>query len=330
MAVIQRLAEDLNRRLSVRDPLSERVRHSKAEAAALALSAALALPFRRRSVAPRESRRRPKGSTSAAHASTPPDASASGASGSSFYAGMRVLPKAGAGGHVRRLWLLPDRGRHRRRPGRRPHLPAGRTSTPGAPTWRASTPTVRPVGPRFLAEPVRRFGLAKSDFLAVDRRDADGRGRRRPGAKRRGARPLHRPCGERRRPAIGARVRHGRGRRAWSWPTISAARCSSPTFCGTSTRMPRSAAYMCPARRWTVPGSCERGSGDGGERRQDRRGRPRTARPGPRALRGSADRVLSALVRAAACWRRASCRPSMPAPSTAPPPPAGRRLDALA
>ena len=51
VAVIQRLAEDLNRRLSVRDPLSERVRHSKAEAAALALSAALALPFRRRSSA---------------------------------------------------------------------------------------------------------------------------------------------------------------------------------------------------------------------------------------------------------------------------------------
>ncbi len=51
VAVIQRLAEDLNRRLSVRDPLSQRVHHSKAEAAALALTAALALPFRRRSVA---------------------------------------------------------------------------------------------------------------------------------------------------------------------------------------------------------------------------------------------------------------------------------------
>ena len=48
VAVIQRLAEDLDRRLSVRDPLSERVHHSKAEAAALALSAAVALPFRRR------------------------------------------------------------------------------------------------------------------------------------------------------------------------------------------------------------------------------------------------------------------------------------------
>ncbi len=50
VAVIQRLAEDLDRRLSVRDPLSERVHHSKAEAAALALTAAVTLPFRRRSV----------------------------------------------------------------------------------------------------------------------------------------------------------------------------------------------------------------------------------------------------------------------------------------
>ena len=49
VAVIQRLAEDLNRRLSVRDPLSERVHHTKAEAAALALIAAIALPFHRRS-----------------------------------------------------------------------------------------------------------------------------------------------------------------------------------------------------------------------------------------------------------------------------------------
>ena len=48
VAVIQRLAEDLNRRLSIRDPLSERVHHRKAEAAALAVAAAVVLPFRRR------------------------------------------------------------------------------------------------------------------------------------------------------------------------------------------------------------------------------------------------------------------------------------------
>ncbi len=51
VAVIQRLAEDLNRRLSLRDPLSERVHHTKVEAAALALGAAATLPFRRRAKA---------------------------------------------------------------------------------------------------------------------------------------------------------------------------------------------------------------------------------------------------------------------------------------
>ncbi len=48
VAVIQRVAEDLTRRLIARDPLSERVHHTKAEAAALGLAAIAALPFRRR------------------------------------------------------------------------------------------------------------------------------------------------------------------------------------------------------------------------------------------------------------------------------------------
>ena len=41
VGVIQRLAEDLNRRLLNRDPLSERVHHRKSEAVGLALSAAV-------------------------------------------------------------------------------------------------------------------------------------------------------------------------------------------------------------------------------------------------------------------------------------------------
>jgi hydroxysqualene synthase len=49
VAVIQRLAKDLNRRLRLRDPLSERVHHTKPEAAILALMAAVTLPFQRRS-----------------------------------------------------------------------------------------------------------------------------------------------------------------------------------------------------------------------------------------------------------------------------------------
>jgi squalene synthase HpnC len=48
VAVIQGLAEDLNRRLLARDPLSQRVHHSKPQAAVLALGAIAALPFRRR------------------------------------------------------------------------------------------------------------------------------------------------------------------------------------------------------------------------------------------------------------------------------------------
>jgi len=41
LGVIQRLAEDLNRRLRLRDPLSERVHHGKAEALTLALTGAV-------------------------------------------------------------------------------------------------------------------------------------------------------------------------------------------------------------------------------------------------------------------------------------------------
>lgn len=48
VAVIQNVAEDLTRRLIARDPLSERVHHTKAEAAVLGLAAVAALPFRRR------------------------------------------------------------------------------------------------------------------------------------------------------------------------------------------------------------------------------------------------------------------------------------------
>jgi len=48
VAIIQRLAEDLTRRLTIRDPLSERVHHSTAEAAWLAARATLGHLFARR------------------------------------------------------------------------------------------------------------------------------------------------------------------------------------------------------------------------------------------------------------------------------------------
>ena len=47
VGIIQRLAEDLNRRLLDRDPLSERVHHRKSEAVGLALSAAARVLGRR-------------------------------------------------------------------------------------------------------------------------------------------------------------------------------------------------------------------------------------------------------------------------------------------
>jgi squalene synthase HpnC len=47
IAVIQRLAESLNAELQRRDPLSERVHHTKPEVMGLALAAALAFPFQR-------------------------------------------------------------------------------------------------------------------------------------------------------------------------------------------------------------------------------------------------------------------------------------------
>jgi hydroxysqualene synthase len=52
VAIIQRLAEDLNGRLLVRDPLSERVHHRPAEAARVALAGAALFVLRRRAARP--------------------------------------------------------------------------------------------------------------------------------------------------------------------------------------------------------------------------------------------------------------------------------------
>ena len=95
-----------------------------------------------------------------------PNAAASGAAGSSFYAGMRVLPKAERAamyavyGFCRIVDdIADDLGGDRA--SRRAQLDA----------WRADVESLyagRPAGrAAFLAEPMRRFGLAKADFLAV-------------------------------------------------------------------------------------------------------------------------------------------------------------------
>ena len=95
-----------------------------------------------------------------------PDATASGASGSSFYAGMRVLPKPERAamyaiyGFCRVVDDIAD-DLHGDRASRRAELDA----------WRADLESLyaggEPGRAAFLAGPVRRFGLAKADFLAV-------------------------------------------------------------------------------------------------------------------------------------------------------------------
>src|SRR5579875_3276186 len=99
-----------------------------------------------------------------AHA--PPTAAASGASGSSFYAGMRVLPKSqregmyAVYGFCRIVDDIAD-DLQGSRADRRAELDG----------WRADLDALyagRPGGrAAFLAEPVRRFGLRQADFLAV-------------------------------------------------------------------------------------------------------------------------------------------------------------------
>ncbi len=103
---------------------------------------------------------------STATAQTAPDAAASGASGSSFYAGMRVLPKAERAamyavyGFCRIVDDIAD-DLEGDRISRRAELDA----------WRADLDSLYVGGPpgraAFLCEAVRRFGLAKADFLSV-------------------------------------------------------------------------------------------------------------------------------------------------------------------
>ena len=89
VAVIQRLAEDLTGLLLTRDPLSEHVHHSKPRAAWLALGAVL------------------RNCGQSMNTATTPAQLKAAVSGSSFYAGMRILPKAEREAMYRDLWLLP-------------------------------------------------------------------------------------------------------------------------------------------------------------------------------------------------------------------------------
>ena len=91
---------------------------------------------------------------------------------------------------------------------------SGWPSSPNGATRSTRSMTARSA-PRSLglAEPVREFDLVARGFPHRHRRHGDGRARRHPRAEFRDARPLLRSCGERRRAALGARVRYRARRR---------------------------------------------------------------------------------------------------------------------
>ena len=167
---------------------------------------------------------------------------------------MRAAARAAARGDVRDLRVLPRGRRHRRR-GRAGRREASRRSTNGgarsiaiyagdrACRWRAR-----------CSPPMRRLQAAARGFPRHHRRHGDGCRARHPRARPRRARSLLRPGRERGRPAVGARFRRRSSARRSGRAGISAARCSSPTSCAISPRMPSAAGSICRANCWTKRG----------------------------------------------------------------------------
>ena len=176
--------------------------------------------------------------------------------GSSFYAAMRILPKAERAamfaiyGFCRAVDDIADDAGRPPAPSRAAALDA----------WRADLEALYAGGAagarRRSWPPVRRFGLEKADFLAVIdgmQMDVDADIRAPDLAD---PRPLLRPGGQRRRAGCRSRCSAWTQRaRASSWPIIWAGPCSSPTSCATWTRTPPSAASTCPPRSWRRPAS---------------------------------------------------------------------------
>ena len=159
VAAIQRLAEGLCDRLAQNDPLSARVHHTKLEMAALTVEGRAG-----RGVRPR-SRRRRRGAGVSMTAEAP-EQQEKVASGSSFYAGMRILPKAERAGmyavygFCRVVDDIAD-DQIGDRAARRAELDG----------WRADLASLYAGGPAgradLVADAVHRFGLRQADFLAV-------------------------------------------------------------------------------------------------------------------------------------------------------------------
>ncbi len=231
VAAIQRLALSLCDRLEARDPLAggRPPRQARGRMARR----------RRRHSDPVPAR----GMSTNANAAAAP---ASQAARSSFYAGMRVLPKAereamyAVYGFCRIVDDIADDQQGDR---------AQRMAA--LDRWRADLDALYAGGDPgqagFLAEAVRRFGLDRADFEAVIDGMAMDVDRDICWPK---TEELDLYC-DRVASAVGrlsVRVFGMERERASASPTISAAPCSSPTSCATSTRTPRSAASIWPRR----------------------------------------------------------------------------------
>ena len=233
-----------------RDPLSERVHLCKAEFAASTVSGM---------AGSRRAAHRPRlgaGTDARQHVSDrrgryrtePPTMRRSARSGSSFYIGMRMLPRAAT----------------RRRCSRSTPSAARSTTSPTIPVrarerlaelqqWRARCrralcrrPAAADARPCSAGPGLR---LAREDFSRHHRRHGNGCRRRHPRAGSGDARSLLRSGRERGRASFGAGLRHGPHRRHRARPSSRPRACSSPTSCAISTRMPRSAGSICRARR---------------------------------------------------------------------------------
>ncbi|HEY6579356.1 MAG TPA: squalene synthase HpnC [Rhizomicrobium sp.] len=166
VAVIQRLAEDLNRRLLVRDPLSQRVHHRPAEAAGLALVGAARFAATRPLTKSGAAQSPLVVATPSVATETELPAARQTASGSSFYMAMRLLPKDAREamyaiyGYCRAVDDIADDGAGLRVE-RGAQLDSWRRDIEGL--YAGSSP------PRtmFLNAAVRRYALRKEDFLAV-------------------------------------------------------------------------------------------------------------------------------------------------------------------
>ena len=164
--------------------------------------------------------------------------------------------------------------------------------------WRADIDALYRGAPspraRRACAAVAHIRSAARGFPRRHRRHGDGRDRRHPRARPADARSLLRPRRERRRAAVGARLRHGARRRA-------RARASS---------RPRAATDQHPARhrrgrRHRPPLSAARGAASGRHRRDATRRRSSPIRRSAQACAPSCDARESDFARPTRSWRKA-------------------------